>query len=87
MYYFLMEGTHTIKLFKRKALIPVDFVANVNIAEISKRWLHFFITNRLVLEDSLKESIIIRSFCTFANSIVLVVDESNQEVIYLDIYG
>ncbi|AGE79018.1 hypothetical protein U0X57_28630 [Bacillus thuringiensis] len=39
------------------------------------------------LEDSLKESIIIRSFCTFANKIVLVVDESNQEVIYLDIYG
>ena len=39
------------------------------------------------LEDSLKESITIRSFCTFANKIVLVVDESNQEVISLDIYG
>ncbi len=40
-----------------------------------------------LLEDSLKESILIRSFCTFANKIVLVVDESNQEVISLDIYG
>ncbi len=39
------------------------------------------------LEDSLKESITIRSFCTFANNIVLVVDESNQQVICLDIYG
>lgn len=40
-----------------------------------------------ILEDSLKESITLRSFCTFANKIVLVVDESNQEVISLDIYG
>lgn len=39
------------------------------------------------LDDSLKESITIRSFCTFANKIVLVVDESNLEVICLDIYG
>ncbi len=36
MYYFQMEGTHIIKLFKTKALITVAFVANVNIAEISK---------------------------------------------------
>lgn len=39
------------------------------------------------LEDSLKESIKIRSYCNFANKIVLVVDESNQEVFSLHIYG
>ncbi|MFE5130857.1 hypothetical protein, partial [Bacillus mobilis] len=39
------------------------------------------------LKESLKDSITLRSFCTFANKIVLVVDESNQEVISLDIYG
>lgn len=39
------------------------------------------------LKESLKDSISLRSFCTFANKIVLVVDESNQEVISLDIYG
>ncbi|MEI2316408.1 hypothetical protein [Bacillus paramobilis] len=39
------------------------------------------------LKESLKDSITLRSFCTFANEIVLVVDESNQEIISLDIYG
>ncbi|MDA1679568.1 MULTISPECIES: hypothetical protein [unclassified Bacillus cereus group] len=39
------------------------------------------------LKESLKDSITLRSFCTFANKIVLIVDESNQEVISLDIYG
>ncbi|PGK32826.1 hypothetical protein CN907_25885 [Bacillus anthracis] len=46
-----------------------------------------FVPTGWFLEGSLKESITIRSFCTFANTIVLVVDESNQEVISLDIYG
>ncbi|HDR8184152.1 TPA: hypothetical protein QC116_006022 [Bacillus thuringiensis] len=39
------------------------------------------------VKESLNDSITLRSFCTFANEIVLVVDESNQEVISLDIYG
>ncbi|ADU32187.1 hypothetical protein [Evansella cellulosilytica] len=39
------------------------------------------------LEDSLKESVTIRSFSTFAKQIVLVVDEKDMSVVGLDIYG
>ncbi|KXY31477.1 hypothetical protein [Bacillus sp. FSL K6-0067] len=64
------------------------FVANLNISYFFQKNSYIsLLPTGWILEDSLKESITIRSFCTFANKIVLVVDESNQEVISLDIYG
>ncbi|MFD2043013.1 hypothetical protein ACFSTA_01685 [Ornithinibacillus salinisoli] len=39
------------------------------------------------LDDDLKESITIRTFSTFAKRIVLLVDETDQSVVSLEIYG
>ncbi|MDB5052351.1 MAG: hypothetical protein JWM44_401 [Bacilli bacterium] len=39
------------------------------------------------LEENLKESITIRTFCTFANKIILVIDTKDRSVVGLDIHG
>ncbi|MEH7481542.1 hypothetical protein V7157_10795 [Neobacillus drentensis] len=40
-----------------------------------------------VLEDNLKESVTIRTFSTFADQIVLIVNDKDKSVVGLDIYG
>ncbi|SMQ80931.1 hypothetical protein SAMN05444673_4045 [Bacillus sp. OV166] len=39
------------------------------------------------LDDNLKESVTIRAFSTFAKQIILVVDDNDENVVGLDIYG